>query len=489
MNLPSLHDFNARSDMMRTRLKFCFVGPLPFVLYGCGGGSGGVGSPLGGSALTRGTEQLNQVASGQQSATPTNLKSIFDLFNEALNAEPNTSKAHFGAAIALMGLLGQEADGTATGIIPGGSGIGGGTGAGGGNTGIVLPAEVPPSPPGYDTPINVVPPHRTLGLFWNLDRGLANPLTLLNMLSPITDMRGGLLPFNGYFGDDATGREQMLAKLDQVIAHLKAVEADAQFTFTLASPDQNGKEVTVGLPEVHLFHSYVESLRVETALSLAYIRSIGELPPPIPPVISNDSQFLPRNQDTNRDGKLSPNEYLPSSPFLTLRDAKYLQIAKQAILNCADAAEKGIAGVLARPVGETAFLIPNNAEMNRNLTEQRETVLPVLRQVTTQPVTLEVPRVQPLPMLMNAASGSGRPSDDLLFTTTLLPPIPPNGEPAIEPVVLNLAAWFSNPPADLKVFAPTYSLDSNGWPHYDQASYPDLTFAGLFPNGLPAFLR
>lgn len=478
---------------MRPIRNLWLAGALPFVLYGCGGGSGTTGTTpiVGGNALTRGTTQLNAVASGQQTANAANLKSIFDLFNEALGAAPNTPQAHFGAAVCLMGLLGQEADGNATGIIT--VGDNGSPGAAGGNSGsnvMPLPAEVPPSPPGYEASPTLVPPHHTLGLFWYLDRGTSNPLTLLNMLSPITDVRAGLLPFNGYFGNDAAGREQMLAKLDQVVTHLQAVEADSAFTFALASPNLNGKEVTVGLPEVYLFHAYVESLRVETALSLAYVRSIGELPPPVPPVIGKDSDFLPRNQDTNHDGKLSPSEYLSPSPFLTLRDAKYLQIAKQAILNSADVAEKGIAGVLARPADDAAFLISNTAEMRRALTEQRDKVLPLLRQVTAQPITLEVPRAQPIPMLVNVASSSGRPGDGVVFSNSMqMPPTPPSGELPTEQIVINLAAWFATPPADLKAFAPTYPLDENGWPRYDQASYPDLTFAGLFPNGLPSFLR
>lgn len=471
---------------MRPIQRLWLVGTLPFVLYGCGGGSG---TPLTGdtrSALERGTAQLNQVAGGQQPTNPQNLKSIFDLFNEAITASPNTSVAHFGAAIALTGLLCQEADGSQTGIITIAN-IGGGGSASGGGFGV-QPSEVPPSPPNSAEPPRPVPPHHTLGLFWYLDRGLSNPLTLLNMLSPITDLRFGFLPFNGYWGDDARGREEMLTKLDQAIEHLKIVEADPNFTFQLASPDHNGQPVTVGLPEVHLFHAYVESLRVETALSLAYVRSLGERPP-LPPTISNTSEFLPGNNDANHDGKLSPNEYLAPSPFLTLRDASTLQTAKQAMLNSADFAKKGIAGILARPT-DGNFLISNSAEMQRVLVEQRDKVLPLLRQATSGAITVEIVRAEPIPMMMNVASTLGRPIDDVLFSSPIeLPPTPPSGVFPTEQVTFNLAAWFNSPPADLKAFAPTYSLDTNGWPRYDAAVYPDLNFGGLFPNGLPAYLR
>ena len=476
---------------MRPIQRFWLVGTLPFVLYGCGGG----GSSLTGitpdtrTALERGTAQLNQVAGGQEPTNPQSLKSIFDLFNEAIAASPNTSVAHFGAAIALTGLLCQEADGNQTDIITVanvGSGSGGASGGGFGSG--EPPSELPPSPLDATEPPRPVPPHHTLGLFWYLDRGLSNPLTLLNMLSPVTDLRFGFMPFNGYWGNDTRGREEMLTKLDKAIEHLKIVEADLNFTFQLNSPDHNGQPVTVGLPEVHLFHAYVESLRVETALSLAYTRSLGDRPP-LPPTISNVSAFLPGNNDANSDGKLSPNEYLAPSPFLTLRDANTLQIAKQAMLNSAEFAAKGIAGVLARPT-DGNFLISNNPEMQRVLVEQRDKVLPLLRQATEGAITVEVMRFEPMPLLMNGASTSSRPDDDVLFSSPgELPPTPPSGEFATEQVTFTLAAWFNAPPADLKAFAPTYPIAANGWPHYDQAVYPDLNFGGLFPNGLPSFLR
>jgi len=473
---------------MRPIQRFWLVGTLPFVLYGCGGGSGNPLTPDTRSALERGTAQLNQVAGGQQPTNPQNLKSIFDLFNEAIAASPNTSVAHFGAAVALTGLLSQEADGNQTDIITvanvGSGTSSGGSGGGSGET----PTEIPPSPLDSSEPPRPIPPHQTLGLYWYLDRGLSNPLTLLNMLSPVTDLRFGFLPFNGYWGDDTRGREEMLTKLDKAIEHLKIVEADPNFTFQLNSPDHNGQSVTVGLPEVHLFHAYVESLRVETALSLAYTRSLGERPP-LPPTISSVSAFLPGNNDANGDGKLSPNEYLAPSPFLTLRDANSLRIAKQAMLNSAEFAAKGIAGILARPT-DGNFLIANNAEMQRVLVEQRDKVLPLLRQATEGAITVEILRAEPLPMLMNGASTSGRPDDDVLFSSPIdLPPTPPSGTFPTEQVTFNLAAWFNAPPADLKLFAPTYPLDTNGWPRYDEAVYPDLNFGGLFPNGLPSYLR
>jgi len=53
-----------------------------------------------------------------------------------------------------------------------------------------------------------------------------------------------------------------------------------------------------------------------------------------------------------------------------------------------------------------------------------------------------------------------------------------------ETLKVNIAAWFANPPADLKTLAPTLTLGSDGWPDSTKSVYPDKTFAGLFPDGI-----
>ena len=57
--------------------------------------------------------------------------------------------------------------------------------------------------------------------------------------------------------------------------------------------------------------------------------------------------------------------------------------------------------------------------------------------------------------------------------------------PIMQKITINIAAWFAAPPPDLKAFAPTVPLTPEGWPQFDLAVFPDMTFGGLFPNGLP----
>src|SRR2546429_683584 len=49
--------------------------------------------------------------------------------------------------------------------------------------------DYPPAPPGHTGKLRPVEKHHVLGLFWNLDRGLSNPYSLLHMLAPISDLR------------------------------------------------------------------------------------------------------------------------------------------------------------------------------------------------------------------------------------------------------------------------------------------------------------
>lgn len=469
---------------------------LALSLYGCGGGSAPVTGNPGGDSLTRGRAQLEQVASGAKSADAPTLESILALFNEALQTTPGKKEAHFGAAICLAGVVAQETEGpTSTGGVSGGN-------PGGGANGW-SPDEVPPAPPGDPTPPRNTLPRRTLGLLWNLDRGLSDPLTLLNMLAPVSDLRFGFLPYYGYAQDDASRRQAMLTRLNTVAQHLVQVEADPNFTYTLPDADHNGQSVTITLAEVYLFDAYVQTLRAEIAFSLAYIRDAGETPPPPPAfglgdgtVTNNHSspgrpEFLRLYQDANQDGKLAPGEYLPPSPFLTLRDAGLLQTAQQAMLAVEEKGKKGSALALAR-TGDGNFLLPNTTEMRAALTRLRDVVLPLIKQAATGPVTLEMPRPMPMPLtaLVNNQGQAQRPGGNTLFAPAIWPELPP--EPPVQDratLKINLAAWFANPPADLKVFAPTYTLTEEGWPRYDTAAYPDLNFGGLFPDGLPPLFR
>lgn len=523
------------------KARLLLVGAAALTLWGCGGGSGPSGSTA--NPLVSGREALTQMASNTTTTSTQSLQSALALFQQALQKDPNSSEAHFGAAVCLMGSLSQQIDG---GAVPPGGGTGvpvaaarkasaqtatreSGSSPGNPGGGFVLPSPptsgtVPPTPPNGTLLPHPIEPVHTLGLFWFLDRGLSNPSTLLNMLSPVSDLHLGLIPYYGYAGDaqDVTRRQKMLTDLATVAQHLATVETDANFTITLPAPDQNGRSVTIGLPEVYLFDAYVQSLRVSAALSLAYNRDpgtsglippttgggttgSGSVPsPPSPPIFSHGSRDVVidpapnspfRALDKNQDGKLTPDEYLPASPFLTLTDASYFQTAQTAMGLIVDRENKGITGVLARPA-TGSFLIPNSTDVAAALTDIRDNILPLIQQATTGPITLTVPRYEVIPMAVVHSGTAVQPviSNTLYSPGTVAtsgPTTAQNTLPTVltETVTINVAAWFAHAPADLKAFAPTYTLDSIGYPNYKLTTYPDLTFGGLFPSGLPEDLR
>ena len=464
---------------------------LALTLWGCGGGSG---TPQLNSPLEQGRAALTQLASSQKPTTTQTLQSAWELFQQAVQQDPNSSLAHFGDAVMLTGIVGHQADGYDELPPPPPAPSSGGMGAG-------FPAnptdlwEVPPAPPGNSTTPLPIPPTHVLGIFWNLQTSLTNPYVLLNMLAPITDIRFGMIPFFGYQADNTTRRQQMLDRLNTVLQHLEKVEADPNFTIALPNPVQTDQTLTVGLPEVYLFDAYVNSLRAEVALSLAYIRDTGKNSTLLPPVTanltgSNVTFPIPVVSDNNHDGKLTPDEYLAPSPFLTLRDPALLLTAQQAMLALVDKAKKGITGVLARSEGQ-AFFLTNTPTLRNELTAIRDTVLPLIQQAATGPITLQVPSYEVVPLIVKPGTGpqAGKGSLQLEPIFNLRPvwgeAPPPPPKIAIEAVTINLAAWFAHPPADLKLFAPTLTLDANGWPQLDKNTYPDPTFGGLFPNGLP----
>ena len=169
-----------------------------------------------------------------------------------------------------------------------------------------------------------------------------------------------------------------------------------------------------------------------------------------------------------------------------------LATAQQAIKAVVDKETKGISGVLARPA-DAVFLVSNTPQVQQLLSEVRDHVVPLMLQAATGPVTIELPHYLPL----NAAAQSADPpplppgSNAGGVFSIQPPPAPGGSEPPLPPifttekVTVNLAAWFAHPPADLKVFAPIYTLNSQGTIDIGRTTYPDATFGGLYPNGLP----
>ncbi len=547
---------------IRVSLSIISLCGAAFAMYACGGGGSG---SSGGSAdpLTSARAALTNMASGTQTTSTQSLNSALSLFQQAVKADPTSPIARFGEAVALAGVCTDLMDGGTTTVPPTSGGSAGGGSGSAGSGGVATPllsksaiskapaqsggpyagpnipappttGAVPPTPPGVSTPPTPSQPSNTLGLIWFFDRSLSNPYTLLQELGPVTDLHLGLMPFNGYLSDstNVAQRQTLLTDLGTVLSDLAVVEADPTFTYTLPSPDQNGQSVTIGLPEVYLFDAYINSLQTEVALSLAYIRDPGTYQPVSPVVVSTSggssgTGALPPAPpafaaptaitlnysalDTNHDGKLEPNEYLPPSPYLTLRNASYLTTAQTSLAATAAKETLGINGVLARTSGGP-YLIPNTPAISSILTNIETNVVPLIAQAAVGPVTLTFPHydvIEAVGAVSEGTNGAGGvfqtvPATAGTASTTPLntggsggsgtvngpniPTEPPIIPVIVEQVTIDLAAWFNNTPPDLKAFAPTYTLTPQGNIDPTGIVYPDPTFGGLFPNGLPANL-
>lgn len=507
---------------MRTRFRFGMAAPAclmvcSLTLVGCGGGGSSQSSQTS-DPLATGRAALIRLAGSQSAADTTTLQSILKQFELALKLRPDSADARFGIALCLAGVAGNQLDGGPASGETAQPGGGSSSGSGGQLPNAPTTGEVPPAPPGHGMPIQPLPPAHRLSLLWNIDSALSNPYALLNMLAPIGSLQYGLIPFYGYAQDssDVARRQTLLANLDTVAANLVAIEAHPDFTTTLPDPTRGGQLVTVGLPEVYLFDAYVNSLRAEVALSLAYIRDPGGIqliPTPVP-VTGGGSGFEPAifavgtggpgntgsgtpstiyvALDANHDGKLSPSEYLPPSPYLTLRSPDLLTKAQQAMQAIVDRENKGIAGVFARPA-DGVFLVSDTAQVRATLTEVRDHVLPLIGQAATGPITLDLPHFHPLSDAIHSADPPPPPpGSNAGGVFSFYPPGAPGGsEPPLPPifdtekVTVDIAAWFKQPPRDLKVFAPIYRLNAAGIPDPKLTKYPDSTFGGLFPSGLP----
>lgn len=149
--------------------------------------------------------------------------------------------------------------------------------------------------------------------------------------------------------------------------------------------------------------------------------------------------------DADSSGDFTPDEYLPPSPFLALARANAFANAMAAMLQAADAVIAG-ADTSLHPGGATDLV---NWEENPDVAAGLNEAADIAEEVKT------------------AFASSAYP---LTVDTTV--------------VNVNLSAWATAPPPDLKALFPTAEVDQ-GAGTLTIASWPDLTFAGLFPDGVP----
>lgn len=234
-----------------------------------------------------------------------------------------------------------------------------------------------------------------------------------------------------------------LANVEQALA---VVNSDPNYTYTLADPSDptnTGKTVKVGSVELHLLLGLVNALRGAANAGLAYNADPGSF------------DFNAAVGDLSGKSALTPAQYLPGGTFATLNsDGKArLNTTEQEINNLANNGIFAIDTVQTRT--GTGYLIePGNVVITKAQYNDVETQIKKYQGYLTSAQTVPI------------TVGN---------TTTQ--------------TQLNLPAFFANPPADLKALLPTLAVSPSqyGDGSFDltRQNYPDPTFGGLFPSGLP----
>ena len=231
------------------------------------------------------------------------------------------------------------------------------------------------------------------------------------------------------------------ASLVKVEGALAVAAADPNYTYTLADPSQpssTAATVKVGSAEIQVLAAAVSAVRSLTNLSLAYNADPGTF---------DFNAVIP--QSAFSGGTLPAAHYLPASPFLTLNpDGTTRMAAVGSELN--NVAVQGVAAIEAvKTRNSNGYLLnPGTLVSTGQLTSAETQIKSVQAYLTgTQTITLTM-----------------------------------NGQTF--PTQIALSAFIAHPPADLKALLPALQVSADGT-YVTRAAFPDTTFGGLFPGGLP----
>lgn len=226
-------------------------------------------------------------------------------------------------------------------------------------------------------------------------------------------------------------------------SNIEALESNP-LVLTYVDSDQATKSLKVGRAEGYALRSGVELLKGATDLLLAYNLDSGT-------TWSLNADFLTTYGAKLQVGVLKSSDYLPAAPCLSLNSdgATRLKEVGTIWLSASDDAQKAIDALSARTT--TGWLA--------NLTNYTSTDLSV---------------------------ASGYVNEFHTFLSGLSGPItvPINGQ---NEVIRFSAFTGGNPPSSLRIFFPSLEFVPGSTTSLQpvQGSYPDNTFGGLVPTGLP----
>jgi hypothetical protein len=406
---------------------------LSVALAGCGGGGSGSGSS---TPLSNAKTQLDSIITGNTPATAANVGNNAAKWQTLYNQQPNDKDYAVGYAISQAALAGETFDTTIGGPTPG-----------------FVRANAARAIKAHQAQLLQF---GQLLAIWRFPSLAGSGAASWPQATDFTPLASG--PSLG-----GSQIQAALAPLDQSLASVEQALlvplSDPSYTFTIATPaDKSGTQtLKLGAAEFDTLYMLVATLRGVINPLLAYNLSEPNYNGSTP--ISSLESIAPE-LETN-GATITPAQYMAPSPFLTLNPngATNMATAKTELLAAITHGTSAINEVEAR--NSSGYLIDPGTFFTEADLNQVKDQLTLYQTYVTGPFTA------------NETNGDGQ-----VVSTTI-----------------DVYAWFTAPPQDLKAFFPTFTVqavvDSNSSTGYDTSlllspsAYPDLTFGGLFPNDFP----
>ncbi len=412
-------------------------------MAGCGGGGGNGNGGSGGGTGTGGVTPptlapaiagLNSIVRGSQAVTVSNLTTLAGQFDQARQADPTNKDAQLGFAVSTAAIASAQA-----------AALGGGT-----SLPAIRVASVGNSSSALSPGIRTAQFSQALVL-WRLPQflsgGGAAPWPRAADFLPTGALEARLQPRSVSVTPIQVQTEltALDASLVKVEAALKVVESDPNYSYTLADPAKptdTTASVKIGVAEIQILSAVVSTVRSLANAGLAYNADPGtfDFSMPVPSGVFGGAT-------------VSPAQYLPAAPFLTLATdgGSRMGNVKSELSATAVSGIAAIESVKTR--SNAGFLLDPGTLVTSNQLSQVEV------QITSYQTFLT--SVQTIPVGTHAGTINMK---------------------------VNLAAFLDHPPTDLRALLPTLAVsnDNSGTTNLTMNGFPDPTFGGIFPDGLPA---
>lgn len=391
-----------------------------------GTGTGGTTPPT----LAPAIASLNSLVRGSQPVTVTSLTGVAAQFAQATQADPTNKDAQLGFAVSEAALASAQA-----------ANLTGGT---------VVPAlraanaSASLSPAAHTTQISQALVLWRLPQFLSRAGGIQLPsaadfLPTGALQSRLQPRAASVTP-----AQVQTQLAALDASLVQVESSLSVVESDPNYTYTLADPSKPSDTtatVKIGSAEIQILSAVVGVVRSVTNAGLAYNADPGSF---------NFNAQVPASIFSG--ATVSPAQYLPPSPFLTLMPDGGARLATVK-LELNGTANSGVTAIEAVKTRNNAgYLLNPGTLVTSGQLDAAETKIKAYQTFLSG--------TQSTPFTVHGNTISTR---------------------------VNLSAFLDHPPTDLRAFLPILPVSSNsGDTTLTFSNFPDATFGGIFPDGLPS---